>query len=153
MLIHLNLGSNQGDRRANIARAVALIASRWPGAFVRAGRYVESAPWGYVSSAPYINKALAIALPRRHSPLAVLHALQAIERRIGHGQPHRNPDGTYRDRIIDIDIIAIDRLRMHTPALTLPHPRAAIRPFVMDPLRALHAPTARWIQTISPDSE
>lgn len=76
----------------------------------------------------------------------LLDALQAIERR--HGTlAHRNADGTYRDRDLDIDIIAVDMLCLDTPRLTIPHPRAAVRDFVMTPLRELAPDMARRIQS------
>ena len=73
--------------------------------------------------------------------IALLYRLQAIEREIS-SIPHRNADGTYRDREIDIDIIAIEGLRMRHPRLTLPHPRAAERAFVTIPMQEL---AAAWL--------
>ncbi len=51
--------------------------------------------------------------------------------------PHRNADGTYRDREIDIDIIGIDGRHFATDRLELPHPRAHMRDFVTVPLGEL----------------
>ncbi len=51
--------------------------------------------------------------------------------------PHRNSDGSYRDREIDIDIILIDDMRIDSPRLQVPHPRMLERDFVMIPLREL----------------
>ncbi|MDE6295776.1 MAG: 2-amino-4-hydroxy-6-hydroxymethyldihydropteridine diphosphokinase, partial [Muribaculaceae bacterium] len=64
------------------------------------------------------------------------HTLQDIERQIS-PDPHRNPDGTYADRTIDIDIMGIEGVTMNTPELTLPHPHLAERDFFMQPLREL----------------
>lgn len=69
-------------------------------------------------------------------PLDVLHALLEIERSISRAS-HRKADGSYADRLIDIDLIAIDHLRVESPELTLPHPRAHLRPFVTIPLADL----------------
>ena len=75
-------------------------------------------------------------------PTEVLARTQSIERQLGRtGQSVILPDGSkrYADRLIDIDLIeAYDNngieVRMHTPALTLPHPRMQERQFVMEPL-------------------
>lgn len=136
MRIHLNIGSNQGDRAALIERAVALLMRAMPDARVRRSAPVESEPWGFDSPNAFLNIGLMIDLPRSIDPEALLDITQAAERAISPAS-HRNPDGSYRDRLIDIDIIAVDRLRLHTPRLTLPHPRAALRPFVLTPLREL----------------
>ena len=51
--------------------------------------------------------------------------------------PHRKPDGTYGDREVDIDIIAVDELVFASDTLTLPHPRMHLRSFVLGPLAEL----------------
>ncbi|MDE6269989.1 MAG: 2-amino-4-hydroxy-6-hydroxymethyldihydropteridine diphosphokinase [Muribaculaceae bacterium] len=145
MRIHINIGSNRGDRRANIARAVALIVSAWPEATHTVSEPVVSAPWGYDSDAEFLNVGLMLDGVADEDPEHVLHRLLHIEHAVGHGAPHRAPDGSYCDRPIDIDLIAIDRKRHNSPVLTLPHPRAAMRAFVMEPLRSLDEATARWI--------
>lgn len=146
MRIHINIGSNRGDRRASIARAVALIASAWPEATLTATDPVASAPWGYESESEYLNIGVMLEGAADDDPEHILERLLAIERAVGHGAPHRNADGSYCDRSIDIDLIAVDRLRHRSASLTLPHPRASLRPFVMEPLRSLDEATARWIE-------
>lgn len=139
MRIHLNIGSNQGDRKAIIGRAAALIARELAPCTVYLSDYIESPPWGYESPNPYLNRGLLVITPGDRDPFAVLDATQRIEHMIGAATPHRNPDGTYRDRLLDIDIIDIDRMTLDTPRLTLPHPRAALRPFVTIPMHQLDA--------------
>ncbi len=135
--IYLNIGSNRGDREANIELAVALIAEHWHGARVRRAPIVESDPAGFDSPNRFLNLGVAIDTADRVDPYEVLDALQAIERRVAPNSPHRNDDGSYRDRDVDIDIIAIDDLEIESERLTLPHPRAAARDFVMRPMRFL----------------
>ena len=138
--IHLNIGSNLGDRRALIGRAVALLSRGVPGpARLYLSSYIESDPWGYTSPNPFLNLGVLILTPSRVDPFELLDITQAVERAIGSGAPHRNPDGTYCDRPIDIDIIQIDNITLNTPRLTLPHPRAALRPFVLQPLQELES--------------
>lgn len=64
--------------------------------------------------------------------LEALRRLQYVEKAISPA-PHRNPDGSYRDRVIDIDMVAVDTLRLDTPELLLPHPRLQERPFFLEP--------------------
>lgn len=137
---YLNIGSNRGDSRALLADAIARIARALPRAFVRQSQVVQSAPWGYVSPNRYLNVGVALDFDNEAdmpAPIDLLALLQGIERDMAPDSPHRNSDGTYRDRHIDIDIIDIDGVVMQTPRLTIPHPRAEARAFVMEPMQVL----------------
>lgn len=136
MLVHLNIGSNQGDRAALIERAVALLVERLRPTARRVSSPVESPPWGFDSPHPFLNVGLDLELSSGIEPEALLDITQQCERELG-STPHRNPDGSYRDRNIDIDIILIDSLRISTPRLTVPHPHMNERAFVLGPLREL----------------
>lgn len=128
----INIGSNLGNRRLNLSRAMAAVASEF-GDF-EMSHTVESAPWGYDSTNSFLNVGMTF-----HSdlpPEEILRRLQEIERRISPA-PHRTSDRKYADRIIDIDIVAIDRLMIDTPALQLPHPHLAERDFFLVPLEEL----------------
>lgn len=104
---------------------------------------IETEPWGYSSGNPYLNIGISITLPcgRPITPTDILHTLQRIEREISPA-PHRDNNGAYIDRPLDIDLIAIDpdsatgqpSLVIDTPQLTLPHPRMHLRDFVLIPL-------------------
>lgn len=151
--IHLNIGSNQGDRMASIGRAVALIASRLLARRIELSDYVESEPWGFESDNAFLNRGvLVISDAVGDDPVDVLDRLQAIERLIAPDSPHRHPDGSYADRQLDIDIIDIDGRPFSHPRLQLPHPRANARPFVMMPLRQLDPATADAIENSSRNS-
>lgn len=136
---YINIGSNQGDRMANIDRAVALIADRLA-ATPNLSDPVESEPWGYTSDSPYLNVGLLVHTAM--APDSLLDTLLDIQQSISPA-PHRNPDGTYADRLIDIDLIACGETVVNdrtTPAgnrLTLPHPRMHLRPFVLIPMLQL----------------
>lgn len=136
MTIYVNIGSNIGDRLDLIEQAVALIIELWAPAKVRRSRYIESEPWGYDSPNQFLNLGLAIDVEGEVNPFDVLHNLQAIEQQISQAS-HRNADGSYADRFIDIDLIAIDNIKINTAELTLPHPRAHLRSFVTIPLQDL----------------
>lgn len=147
MTIYLNIGSNQGDRRSLIEKAVALIASAYPAGRMRRSDFIESEPWGFDSPNPFLNLGLAIELDDEREPLEILDDIEAIQSEIC-DESHRNPDGSYRDRKIDIDIIAIDQIILDHPRLILPHPRAHLRPFVMIPMRQI-APASLYSWLLS----
>jgi len=130
---YINIGSNQGDRRANIGRAVALIESALGTTACRAPLY-QSPAWGYDSTFPYLNLGITVdtSMPAQKLMEVLLHIQQSIN-----PAPHRNADGTYADREIDIDLIAFGDLTTDTPTLTLPHPRMHLREFVLVPMATL----------------
>ncbi|MDE5930103.1 MAG: 2-amino-4-hydroxy-6-hydroxymethyldihydropteridine diphosphokinase, partial [Muribaculaceae bacterium] len=130
-----NIVSNRGDRPALVARAVALIVERLQPKSCRVSTPVESEPWGFESEHAFLNIGMDVQLDGM-PPEALLDCLQAIEKEIS-AMPHRNSDGSYRDREIDIDIILIDDMRIDSPRLQVPHPRMLERDFVMIPLREL----------------
>lgn len=127
-----------GDRMALIGRAVAQLACALPAGRILLSDYVESEPWGYESPHPFLNRGMLLITDRRTHPEELLDITQRVERRIGAGAPHRQPDGSYRDRPIDIDIIDIDGIAYSSERLTLPHPRAHARPFVTEPMAQLN---------------
>lgn len=140
MRLHLNIGSNSGERHARIREALAAVFSHFSreGGRIAVSAPVVSDPWGFSSPNQFLNIGLMIDLPgvaTENRLLNILDEMQAIEKKISL-IPHRNPDGSYRDREIDIDIIASD-ICVDNPRLILPHPRALQRPFVMTPLQSL----------------
>ncbi len=140
--IHINIGSNKGDRAALIERAVALIAARLDPrgrADVFLAPIVESEPWGYDSPHPYLNLGLMIDMPddvMQTTPEGLLDELLKIEHEIS-AAPHRDASGGYCDRPVDIDLIAVEDAVVDSPRLKLPHPRMALRAFVLEPVARL----------------
>lgn len=131
---YVNIGSNTGDRRALLARAVACIEGIAEGAPVRVSAVVESEPWGYQSPHPFLNIGAAFATPLGAVELfsRLMEAQDSVS-----PAPHRDDRGGYIDRAIDIDLIALDDIIVDTPRLTLPHPRMHLRPFVLIPMAEL----------------
>ncbi len=137
--IHINIGSNIGDRAALIERAVAALCRRLDPdgrATVTLAPVEETEPWGFESEHPFLNLGMMVDTPDAVDPETVLDVLQQVEREVADA-PHRHPDGSYADRPIDIDLIAIDDLVVNTPRLQLPHPRLHLRDFVLRPLFTL----------------
>ncbi|MBD5241684.1 MAG: 2-amino-4-hydroxy-6-hydroxymethyldihydropteridine diphosphokinase [Barnesiella sp.] len=138
---YINIGSNLGDRHGNIAAAVAAVKERI-NPQVRLSEPVESPPWGYRSANSFIN--IGAAFETQLTPLELIEILLDIQNSIS-DLPHRTLSGGYADRIIDIDLIAVDQLVISTPELTLPHPRMHLRHFVLIPLQEL-AP--QWVHPV-----
>lgn len=130
--VFINIGSNLGNRRLNLSKAMSAVGREF-GAF-ELSHTVESDPWGFESQHPFLN--VGMAFNTDLSPEEVLDSLQTIEKRLSPGN-HRKADGSYADRYVDIDIIAIDRVMTDTPKLKLPHPHLAERRFFIEPLEEL----------------
>ena len=135
MTIHLNLGSNLGDREAILGRAESLLRDALHGRFT-CSPPLETPAWGYASDNRYLNKGIMIQTVTSYTPLEVLNIVEGVQKAID-PSPHRDDKGGYVDRKIDIDIIAIDELTIETPQLTLPHPRMHQRRFVLEPMKIL----------------
>ena len=127
-IAYLALGTNIGNKRRNMITAAALLAERVGDVLALSGFY-ETEPWGFQSENTFLNAALQ--LETSLAPLGLLEATQQIEVEMGRTQ---KSNGTYHDRIIDIDILLYDDLILQTPELTLPHPLMQDRRFVMEPL-------------------
>ena len=127
--VFLGLGSNLGDKRKNIEKAITLISER-VGEILALSDFYETEPWGYASTNSYINaavKAETMLLPEE-----LLSVAQEIEKESGRDK--KTSSGDYLDRIIDIDILLYDDLILQTPFLTIPHPLMHKRLFVLQPL-------------------
>ena len=101
---------------------------------MRVSSFIETPAVGGPEGSPDFINAVAIG----HTTLApdeLLDALLAVEARMGRVRRTRN-----EPRIIDLDLIVYGALRMRSRALTLPHPRASRRAFVMTPLREIASP-------------
>ncbi len=138
-IAYLNIGTNQGHRQSNIDKAVALLHSDIPHGQITLSAPVCSKPWGFTSANDFLN--IGVRLDTTLSPVQLLDALQAIEKKIS-ADPHRDSLGKYIDRTIDIDIIAMTRddgthYIINTHRLTLPHPHMLQREFVMRPMAQL----------------
>ena len=122
------LGSNLGDRAYNLRRAIDALPIR----VVRVSELLETEP---VDAPPplYLN---AVVSGYTHlGAHALLHELLALELRLG----RRRRGIRNEPRVIDLDLVLYGATRMRTRELTLPHPRAQAREFVMNPLATISA--------------
>ncbi len=132
--VYLGLGTNLGNRRANIEEAVLLIEQR-VGTVTRRSSLIETEPWGFQSEHRFLNA--VILCETEKSPREVLTLTQQIEREMGRSQKseaHKGSLAVYHDRPIDIDILLYDQLTVDEPDLQIPHPLMKAREFVMKPL-------------------
>ena len=124
----LNIGSNIGNRKLNISRALKALEGEF--GYFEVSKLVESRPWGYVSDRMYYN--IAIMVISDKEPLQILNILQGIENRLN-PTPHRDASGNYQDRVLDIDIMAADEISLDSDNPSLPHTPLPKRPLLLDP--------------------
>ena len=133
MNYYLNIGSNIGDRRDNLYRAVVALAA-CTGGDCAVSPIVESEPWGFESDNRFMN--LGVCLQSTMSPWQMLERIHEIERELGSAF-HRDAQGGYVDRLVDIDIVAIDDLVIDSPSLQVPHRHLPERDFFLIPMQHL----------------
>jgi 2-amino-4-hydroxy-6-hydroxymethyldihydropteridine diphosphokinase len=135
------LGGNLPGAYPSMALALAAAAGRLPeeGFKVQAvSRWWRSAAWPDPSDPPFLNGVVLATTDLE--PESALRALHRIEAAFGRDRGKPNAP-----RTLDLDLIALGRTVLHGPPLTLPHPRAAERLFVMGPLAEL-APD--WVHPV-----
>lgn len=132
---HIGLGSNLGDRKATLDAAVALLRET-SGITVRAlSSFHETTPaGGPAGQGAFLNA--AAALDTMLEPEALLRRLREIEERLGRVRTIR-----WDERTLDLDFLLFGESIIDTPRLTVPHPRMAVRRFVLAPLAEI-APDA-----------
>lgn len=128
----LSIGSNLGDRAAALGVAVDAVRP-W---LVAVSPVFETPPWGPVPQGDYLNAVLVVRDPAA-APSDWLARSHAAEQSAG-----RTRDVRWGPRTLDVDVVAVDDVVSEDPALTLPHPRAAQRAFVLVPWLAVD-PSAR----------
>ena len=138
MRIYFGIGTNLGDREANLRKAIELLHER-VGECVACSSIYRSDPQGFASENEFANIVAVYDTP--YSPEEVLLITQQIEREMGRTEKSEN--GVYHDRIIDIDLLQAilnsKAIIQNSSTLTLPHPRMQERDFVMIPLREVEA--------------
>jgi 2-amino-4-hydroxy-6-hydroxymethyldihydropteridine diphosphokinase len=124
-IVYLALGSNLGDRQANLKQAIASLS---PQMEVKAkSRVYETPPWGYTDQPKFLNQVVKVDTYVGPEPL--LKHLKRLEIALG-----RVPSFQNGPRLIDIDILFYDDLVLNKPSLVIPHPQLHERAFVLMPL-------------------
>ncbi|MBX7150866.1 2-amino-4-hydroxy-6-hydroxymethyldihydropteridine diphosphokinase [bacterium] len=120
--VYLSLGSNIGDRKDFLNRALTMI-----GGVTIVSPFYETAPVGDESQDDFLNCAALIEAEEK--PEALHQRLLSVEKQLG-----RERRAVWGPRTIDIDIIFFDDLIVNSDTLIIPHPRFAERNFVLVPL-------------------
>ena len=165
--VYLGLGSNLGDREANITCAIELIRKR-VGLVIRQSSLIETEPWGFESENKFLNGVILVntsLTPRQllntvkniewdmgrrplgkstaYSPKSTVYSLKSIiyslKSIVYSLQSYLKSKRRYSDRPIDIDILLYDDLVVDEPDLKIPHPLMEQRDFVMTPLNEIKA--------------
>lgn len=126
--VFLSLGTNLGDKRANIEQATKAIAERL-GCVTKRSKNYESEPWGFSSENQFLNAVIEVETSL--SATETLDTLIEIEQQMG--RTHKSKNGIYADRIIDIDILIFGNEIIENERLKVPHPLMAQRAFVLQP--------------------
>ncbi len=145
----LSLGSNLGDRLEHLLSAVRSLSD----VLVAVSGVYETDPWGDADQPPYLNAAVIVA-DEHAEPEAWLARAGELERAASR---RRDPDRRFGPRTLDVDVIAVstssgEPVVRTDPQLTLPHPRAHLRAFVLRPWIDVepyaHLPGHGWVSDL-----
>ena len=124
-IVYLALGSNVGNRLANLKAAIGNLTPQM--AVKNRSSVYETPPWGFTEQAKFLNQVIMVETYLQ--PQALLGHLKRLETALG-----RVPNFQNGPRLIDIDILFYDDLMIDTHTLAIPHPRLHERAFVLLPL-------------------
>jgi 2-amino-4-hydroxy-6-hydroxymethyldihydropteridine diphosphokinase len=128
-LVYIALGSNLGDRAANLAKAREMLTDDIQ--VLKRSSIYQTAPWGYSEQDDFYNQVLECETSLR--PLILLNRLKKIEKKMGRKETFRNGP-----RVIDLDILFYDDLILKTRRLVIPHPGLHERTFVLVPMAEIN---------------
>jgi 2-amino-4-hydroxy-6-hydroxymethyldihydropteridine diphosphokinase len=123
--VYLALGTNLGDREANLQTAIAALAPK--ASVARQSTIYATPPWGYTDQPEFLNQ--VIEVDTLLHPLPLLHLLKSIEEQMGRVETFRNGP-----RLIDLDILFYGQEVVEGQIVQIPHPRLQDRAFVLVPL-------------------
>jgi 2-amino-4-hydroxy-6-hydroxymethyldihydropteridine diphosphokinase len=127
MRYHLSLGSNVGDRTANLRAALRALSARADVVVCAVSGCYETEPLEGFDQGPYLN--LVAEIETEVDPLELVHRLKRIETELG-----RSPSARWGPRTIDIDIVLCGPAVIESERLTVPHRDFRNRDFVLTPL-------------------
>jgi 2-amino-4-hydroxy-6-hydroxymethyldihydropteridine diphosphokinase len=130
VIAYIGVGSNQDDRRAHCAAAMALISAAPRTRLLSRSSWYLTEPWGCREQDDFIN--LVLKIETGLTPLELLGVLKAAEAKL-----KRRKTIPFGPRSIDLDILLYGDLIMQSPELTIPHARLCERGFVLVPLHEL----------------
>jgi 2-amino-4-hydroxy-6-hydroxymethyldihydropteridine diphosphokinase len=123
---YLLTGGNVGDRVSHLKEAAENM-ERYSGKIMQRSSLYETAPWGKIDQAPFLNQALLLSTSLDAS--ALLKIILEVEEKSGRKRAEK-----YGPRIIDIDILFFNNEILNQPDLKIPHPQIQNRRFALQPL-------------------
>ena len=130
VISYIALGSNLGDRREYLEKAIFQIQQNPSITLLKTSSFIETDPVGGPPQGKYLNAVIKIETSLK--PRKLLHALQEIEQKLG-----RTRTVESGPRIVDLDILLYADEEINEPDLMIPHPRMFKRSFVMQPLQEI----------------
>ncbi len=138
--VYLGLGSNIGDRKSYIDKALALLNAENGIRVDAVSDIIETEPWGFVSDSDFMNCVARVFVDETISPEDLLGLCKGVERSLGRRENveyDASGKRLYHSREIDIDILIFGTQRIDSEMLKIPHPLMKSRNFVMIPLRQI----------------
>ena len=127
-IVYLALGSNVGNRLANLKNAISNLTPQLN--VKKKSPVYETPPWGFKEQEPFLNQ--VVMAETYLEPEALLGHLKRLETALGREVSFQNGP-----RLIDMDILFFDDLVLDSPPLVIPHPRLHQRAFVLVPLNEI----------------
>lgn len=125
--VYLSIGSNQADPLLNVKTAVKKISEQDGVDLFGRGCFYKTEPVGEKDQEWFVNT--AVAVKTEMAPEELLDKIRSIEKAMG-----RQVKKKWGPRVIDIDIIFFDAIKVKSKKLTIPHPRAVERRFTLQPI-------------------
>lgn len=124
---YLSLGTNRGNRAANLERALTLL-SEWIGDIVVCSSIYETPPWKMADKTNFFNQ--VILVETEMPALQLIDTIITVESMMG----RKRAGNKYESRIIDIDILFFNEEIINSEELVVPHPLIPQRKFVLEPM-------------------
>ncbi len=138
--VYLGLGSNIGDRKSFIDKALALLDAEESIRIDAVSDIIETEPWGFASDSCFMNCAARIYVKETLTPYDLMAICKNIEKSLGRNENIEFDESgkrIYHSREIDIDILLYGKQRLDDEKLKIPHTLMTSRDFVMIPLRQI----------------
>ena len=125
-MVYLLLGSNLGNRKEILDKAIKLLSQR-VGVVILQSKDYETSPWGVTDQPDFLN--LVVSIQTKLKPLQILEITQSIENQLGRIRKEK-----WGARLIDIDVLFYGNEIIDEPNLKIPHPLLQERDFTLSPL-------------------
>lgn len=139
MKIYLSLGTNLGNRKDNIEKALCCLEKSLGSAPCSISSMIETESWGF-EGPDFLNCVVCFDWKRSLGPRRLLKICKVIEHKMGRKEVLEYDEAgrrIYHSRVIDIDILFYGTKRIDSLDLTIPHPLIACRAFVLGPLNEI----------------